>query len=1741
MSINLGTGVSRVLDPQGRNYTQVIWQEGKPPLDSELNLVGQLASDTTLAKTALLSGALIDPTKAEQDFIFSALDSNQFGMQPFKTVVNGWVIDVAGVNHTDLSKNVITLDAPPTSESRTDFVFLEVWQAVIPSSSSDNKPTASTVWLNGNTQYLGSNPDDEIVDNGLGFETTQRVQTQFRIRVVSGQDGVNLFDFPEGLGSSAVLGQGTATNPVDGFTFTCTPETDAGLWRAGNGDSTNSLNTVDGYVYAIPLCAVFRRNSAPFVAVSGGVPNHNGSALRTPGLTSLTLTQVTLTSALTHTFTGTVTVDGLAGSGFSSLLELATPQYMLIDNEVVSITSVSNEDLTITIGARGLAGTQASYHSADTEIKLYNTRPDGLYADQIDVNDVVDLRHAVNFGDWDFTRLLKSSVGDLLYGRLHTTFKQAFAGSNSKGTRVQEVTVMSPDAQRTHTLLVDGPDGVRTIWSDASVIQNDITVLMDSVEPAVDGATGLTTQALDSLLSNYWTIGAPLFPKGFFGGLLSTERWQANSMVFLHLGADTGSNGLRRGFINTPAPKAVRFVAPYELAGKVTGSKKPISLKFISEENQLTHKVYGYSLDGQVELYPTEESNFERPFICLGGLLSSSLRISGISMTAVNGAVGSKVFEHNLLEGVFCIEVGNLGDLTLNNVAHNTTSLFNLVTKNGEDSTGFSSELYVVIHGDTVVHSNNGAFRVVGIGNAAGVSFSGGLTSQLNYISVVPLNPDFSTWTVSTSTLTVEFRTQKMDARDGTGGYNASDDDMCIVLTDLSALNENGFTASQCQLSTSVLWNAGHSALVHLPVDIHSVTIRNSEAGYLRNTKSILDSNSPIVPNGEISYPADVSSQLWNRLSSLGYQSGVDTNPATISFGGNIIGGADMDRDCEIFSDIGSKTLVIRPFKDQYLTLKGWHVTQANPSLVGSLTWTAGGFSGQTKDPAGLFFSTLDLAYALPSEVMPRFGRQDIPGHINQGATDNILTGLNHLFCDSTDVTDPVFNIIGGDDNATNSNQVTSLLLSSTIGYGNYDDLPNSSQAGALGVRKVALPNLPTSDLGSILNGLELPPYYGVARVYGVYEYDDFIAKTSAASSKGGFASDRITPISNPPVNLLRIDADKYNLFIRQGGGSDIAGDEDAHTYILTEHAIDIGRIPAYAGEAFADFDYVVECSVFGFASGFINKNTYVLARKHNGEGTAITSANIGTSLLRGVGFVIPSPLTSDDEVYVHYSRDVYQGDPFHTRRSQPVASIEYADAPYRYGDIAPEKFNQPTRSQVDADGLPAYDLANIRPLTILASMDFYLTLGTGCIGGDLYESTFTDVGFKVGDNEPLTQTSESRFGLGVFTQNPEGSNSSVTVVFSEAFLNLDDLEFSNISFSIQDSENNTLSNIGPVAKTGTVTAWLYALIDNLDSTGSAFYAKTNGLNNLIVYSKVKGEYGNQFKLQVTSFITTGGPFNAPKYVTITSGEQNTTPSFPTAYISYKTPTRTKATFAGGADVKVNGGNGSTPNALMGITTRLPLGLYVSDWDFLGEDILNDQSSYLQGFDGSLRTTKLDLPLNELGIPYTLNNGLPGEILLMCDGAELLYTPYNVDSGTGTQRYRIARGGGVVYNGQAGSNDVGGAPISWLTTSYPALFQPVLKGGLLACKALLVVNYPETAFSEPFTKERSYGDEIQLVVLTNKVTKTGSNLIVSGSISPAGFGEGYASADRYRIKGRPLLHSRIPTPRTDILPTPLFS
>lgn len=166
-----------------------------------------------------------------------------------------------------------------------------------------NKPADDKLYRHGNTLCAsGVYLDDDIADPTLVYETAQRVQVQYRIRTTGASEAVDFKTQPDGFSNSAILAQGGEASPVAGYVFvpadgaTSSGNTDAanffadsGLWIAGDGSSSaaSDLQTLDGFVYAIPICKVFRRNDAYDGGAGAGfspTANTNGGVVSThPG------------------------------------------------------------------------------------------------------------------------------------------------------------------------------------------------------------------------------------------------------------------------------------------------------------------------------------------------------------------------------------------------------------------------------------------------------------------------------------------------------------------------------------------------------------------------------------------------------------------------------------------------------------------------------------------------------------------------------------------------------------------------------------------------------------------------------------------------------------------------------------------------------------------------------------------------------------------------------------------------------------------------------------------------------------------------------------------------------------------------------------------------------------------------------------------------------------------------------------------------------------------------------------------------------------------------------------------------------------------------------------------------------------------------------------------------------------------------------------------------------------------
>jgi hypothetical protein len=1797
MADDFKSTVSRTLDTTNRQYTNVVWQAGKPPLDSELNLVGQLATDNlskTVSATAH-SGILMNPRTADRDFEFHPLWSNFLKVKPLKALVNGLVLDI--------EESMIKLDPPPTQDNRVDFVFLEVWKTII---SADNalpdatlekvKPTTTTVYSNGNLS--GAGLDDEMVDSNVGFETTKRIQVQYRFRVVK---EINIYDHLEGMSSTLVKGQGPLDAPDNNCVFNNQHANgDAGLWIAhmtsdgcplGQPCDPNVPNTAlsdflsENIVYGIPICAITRRNDNSYVASTNtGNANQNGAIDRKPSSNTSTdatsLLQATLSSPLDALKEGNVAISNGDGSGLDDAQLYGSERYLVLgqglNKEIIRVSGFANNALTVV--ARGEGGTQAKYHSAGTNVVLFNNRPDGKYADEIHADDLFDMRHATTIGEWDYQSLLESSLSDLLFGNLKTAYKQNQQNNTTAGGTVEEVsTIDQSTPMQTHHM--DWPNGFRDAWSDASVPQMGLTMYLNL--PSARDNFGVTTTNLNQANLASWTIGPDLEPSAFiYDGL----KMKSGSWVKLTLDATAsnlayGVNEIDKA--NTPQEKGVRFIAPSETRDPST-KRSPFTI----EEVGVNH--------GQLH-YPTLASNFEKPFIVLGKTKYSDTFLASTPSDVVNqnyrylyrpqainqSSVVSEQQTGNLppsfVEQVVAVRLGASGvDLPLA-----VRNLESLVTNNGYDTSGDHSSLYAVIYGDPRdnFQQNNGVFKVVDLLNddldtpnatyyktsdTADVwdpSTGGG--SKVGWVILKPIDDIVRSAGLGDRLLKIEFRTQELSNKD---------DEVMVAITESvdhdianTTLGKLSIT-SEFQLGVSVLYPSATGGTANVADDIHKIGLIPdiSTGEFLNNSKSVLHgndfSNLPLVGN-EIDLPTKNHVSLWNRLPSSNLPIGV-AQPSQM--GGRIIN-EESDREAEAFTDENSKTVVLRPFQNKTviinkatannLTANGV-VTQTKTSLVPE-HWNNTNIDVDLEADE-MFLPTKNAAFVLPEAIMPRFGRQDIPLHTYTGTEDQFRNGLNHIFIDKPlSQSDQVFNIIGGLDNggSPGTNNVLFVTGDPNTAWGQRQAINTINSKIGIGARRTTFTDVPSSDFGSTLNGIELPPYYGIVRVYGVYERDLFATHLTNQNQLAGHAVNRVDVANNVTngncPNLLRTDTSAFTMYIRQNGGKELVNGVDgqsntdylhAHTYMITEHAIDISRLEGLKdpnnpqqdiwseGSVFTSFNYVVEAVVFMFADGFISHNRYVLPRKHNGSGSALLATDEQKAV---VSTVIPFAPPIGSHITVSYKRTPYQGD--------PLGTLGQSDQTVPQGRKSLNKLRLGTKVQ-------PVNLSNTneRNLEVLASIDFYTTLGTGKIGGVVYPTTITDVGhtpFPI--NRDPTALLADGFSYITLKTSTFTEESSLRGGWASLFLFEQAETVVRTIVDLKLYKNNSLVDTHTLSDNGDgrilETQVSYAM-EWLQGLGyNCFQIRGEIRQNATINQTYLGVLiqapnpTDTFELEVDWKDLRNG-----QDIQIFEGLRESPMSFEMWFQinpfrfnfedRLNSRSMSRVHFSKINAPKINAGNGNTPISLTGITSRLPIGSLVRDSDFVCEDILNNSSSYLFSSSGSYTTISNPVPVSPDGIPYTIALGVSGDTIQMNDGKI-----FNGSTPAADPKYTIARGGGAVFN--AGGN-VPGGPLSFLATSFNESLQPVLKGSALVGRALLVSNnYEEDRLSNP----KSYGSELQLVVVTHAVDGGTSSITLGGDISPSGYGEGLASADRFRIKGKPLVKVYSQASNLSVVPAPYNS
>jgi hypothetical protein len=1190
-SNNYGPGVSRVLDPTGRSFLDVIFQEGKPPCDTEFDLLQDITNDWRRIHTlrGMPSGWLGNETSLPADFNTNPQFSNyfKFGRQRsgetqsiMWAAVNGFLVPVMGThtgappgspNDADTT-NVITLDPPPSSSGdlRTDFAFLEVWVARIsPNPSATNKPASSAVWKYGNVEGGFSFLSDDLVDPALGFETTQRTQLQYRIRVVKGVTGLSAN--PDGF-DPTIKAQGTqaAPPPSGGYSFVNQRlNGDPGLWRAGDG-TANTLGTVDGYVYAIPLCAVFRRNAA---AWSGDPsPNLNGSFNRNPTATDRT--------GIT-TFTGVPTLSlGLTAIANEVLLTStahlpipttpAAPVLIKIGDELMSYQAIDTLNSKLTGVIRGLNGTVAETHPVGATIMPVSGRPDGLFADQIARTDILDLRHAVNPNGFDYEALLWSNMDKLFRGQLRANWKRSGGGTQGTFVHYQDKITTTGSVGLGVTKL-DGPDGIRHVFSDAAV--------MEPVELIVR-ATGA---ALPADVSVSWS-----YP-------IQVDH-TARAAIGSFTAGDVLSVPVSQFKIGLPGGDAdqVRFVNDGVAAVTIRrdGQTTPISPTLYS----VTPANPGPNDDLTITL--------------LGGFPT-------VANTSLND--GTQLY------------------ITVNVMYGPGRGL-----SRRPDS--IHSVAYITPSTDLLLQSQSTALGNIPTRIAWAPLWS--KYRQTTYKNMIPVTSE-------------------------TYGDLGS---KTVVLTPFRR----------------VAWPAEFRTMDGTSVNVAPTSFLTGTVGSVLGIGSTFTdgsknfSGSGVIVGDVLTIPSGAAAGTYVVTSAPG------TTTLTVSpaFTGTASGIAYS----------------ISHAQDLMPLLKADGVTPKWAS-----TDPLGMFSGTTEPT----LSTKNIYVTLPRHMVPGWGEVRVPVLRSDTPSTTFAEGVNFMcltkkgftpFSDGDKNYVPYDN--GGLTYATFATQNLTTLAPATYNTAFTYAGPGLQFAGI---------RLFTDTRGLGRQGLELPPFYGVARLFAVYEAADYRLHGGSAYSP---TTRQLT--GGGAKNLLRQDFQGPTFWI------EIDSDGDS-TFILNAETLDLSKSPNPIA-SFSAGNYVIEASIFGFDRGSFDTSkpfrlvmtrptSSSLMRSQAASGTR--SSNLGV-LVAGPTGVLPGPAASTDNIVINYSRTPYQGDAWGTQAN-------YVDTAYSAGAITTSAAYQVVSTKLNDQALTR---PNQKALEVLASIAFETTLGTGRLSGDLPSNpaTSTDV-----------------------------------------------------------------------------------------------------------------------------------------------------------------------------------------------------------------------------------------------------------------------------------------------------------------------------------------------------------------------------------------------------------------------------
>lgn len=1211
MTDYFGPKVGRFFDVEDRVFNPV-FQPNTPIQAEEINLLMQTEAEERRRSIheQVPSGWISDPSNPKADFFFDKKASNLFwlGNPGSKdgyinwAVVNGWTVPVAGTLSSDL-KNAIQLPPPPptTSSSDVNFVFLEVWKAMISPDGNVNKPSDDRIYRFGNVEYGGTNLDNQMLDPRVQKETSERVQLQYRIRVI---EGVDPQASPYGFNSS-IKAQGPLDNPTTSndpaYQYANMGEElgDPGLWRAGvenqiQSDTLGLLNqsqleTVDGFVYAVPICMVFRRT-----AESWGVDKQSGGFDRNPSMTDRSQAEVLPTVALTADIgpdDASISVD----TSLSSTKFPANDGLIKVDDEIISYSSWSGS--TITVDTRGAKDTHPTKHASGKEVTHVTGHPEGLFSDEIEARDVYDLRHVVNFHGVSSQSLLQKNFHLLLQGKLRTQWKKSLG--DVKGTKHYQVDYFSTSApspaQNNYVYEKDAPDGFRKVFSDAASLQPGNLLYLNT-----DGTDADSTEFGFNPIVNVFKQN-------------SSSDWRRGDMFRVPVSQYRATFG---------GDEKVRFVHPLEYR---EGSYKPFQIWF-SE----THS--GNATTGLQQRINPEFDDASGPRFAVFGKKPEDLDSSYITSS---GSTNSIDFDSN--------EV----DITNVNFSDTPTSL-------GGSTPVWqylvNEDAYLVVEDTDIGYQ--GAFEITGSDGGTG-------------LTVVELDGSTSPgFAVDTKTANWYIRLQET---------TEADDDAHVVLYRGFTNGDIDFSDQGLYMSYGLLYHP-NQGLTFCPEE--GMEIRFSDDGggaYLRqNTFQNVESDTvrsikkaPVVP---MEFYPHTRTDFKVR-------------------------GNDLTTDVEgtwseAYIDKGSKTLVFQPVQSTSYTA-GVVPLPAAPSYQSI---------GTTFD---FNLGTGQDSVMIPGDLIPPMGRVDVPFLNSTAGPDDFPYGINAILVGAAS---------SGGDVPENSEIIQNRMLAVydpiNLTPGDYNTTQTGYGSGGAETAMVCR----FYDKGGV-RGIELPPHFGISRLFGVYELSDY--NTNDSEFVGGSNGEYRQKKSNyQGQNLLRTDTDRRSLIIT-----------DENTFVIPEDVIDESFLNYSSNPCGANItglgngQFIVEFAGFMFEDWQED-----LVRFH-----VVDDYTPGTTEA-SIRMLTYGPTPSADTFNAISKRTPYQGNvngtmPTSTTSTTNLSFPDYSAKPE--ADEAADFAN--ATSPIDRR---KSRLENPARLHIMAAIPFVTSLGTGIMSGPPTEGSYNDIGY---------------------------------------------------------------------------------------------------------------------------------------------------------------------------------------------------------------------------------------------------------------------------------------------------------------------------------------------------------------------------------------------------------------------------